>query len=85
MKGPTSLVLAVSALSLLPVARCPENGSAAAAPAKKASEGEEAWRTADPWAFLTKPQQNNMVHTTVHFRWAGSLAVSFWLLRDAAW
>ncbi|PRW56443.1 glutamine--tRNA ligase [Chlorella sorokiniana] len=44
-----------------------ENGAAAAAPAKKASEGEEAWRTADPWAFLPKPQQNNMVHTTVHF------------------
>lgn len=41
--------------------------SAAAAAAKKAEE--EAWRTADPYAFLPKPQQNNMVHTTVHFRW----------------
>lgn len=41
-------------------------GGAAAAAAKKAEE--EAWRTADPYAFLPKPAANNMVHTTVHFR-----------------
>jgi glutaminyl-tRNA synthetase len=42
------------------------NGTADAAAAKKPEE--EAWRTADPYAFLPKPEQNNMVHTTVHFR-----------------
>ena len=51
-----------------------ENGGAAAGAAaaggKKGAgeEAGEAWRTADPYAFLPKPQQNNMVHTTVHFR-----------------
>jgi glutaminyl-tRNA synthetase len=51
-----------------------ENGGAAAGAAaaggKKGAgeEAGEAWRSADPYAFLPKPQQNNMVHTTVHFR-----------------
>lgn len=27
----------------------------------------EAWRTADPYAFLPKPDQNFQVHTTVNF------------------
>lgn len=49
-----------------------ENGAAPAAakakPAGKAKEEAEAWRTADPYAFLPKPAENNMVHTTVHFR-----------------
>lgn len=57
-----------------PAAAAPKDGGAAAAAAAKKAETEkekeEAWRTADPYAFLPKPQQNNMVHTTVHFRWA---------------
>lgn len=48
-----------------PAAAAPKDGAATAA--KKVAE-EEAWRTADPYAFLPKPQENNMVHTTVHFR-----------------
>ncbi len=43
------------------------NGAAAAAAAAKKAE-EEAWRSADPYAFLPKPEDNNVVHTTVHFR-----------------
>ena len=62
------------------VAGAAENGGAAAGAAaggKKGSgeEGAEAWRTADPYAFLPKPQQNNMVHTTVHFRCGGRWGV----------
>lgn len=42
--------------------RAPENGAeAAAAAAEKKKAEEEAWRTADPYAFLPKPQENNMV------------------------
>ncbi|GAB4821823.1 hypothetical protein N2152v2_008869 [Parachlorella kessleri] len=41
-----------------------ENGAAAAG---AAGADSEAWRTADPYAFLPKPQDNNMVHTTVNF------------------
>ena len=54
----------------------------APAPAKAAADGgakeapaEEAWRTADPYAFLTKPHENNMVHTTVHFRCGAAAGV----------
>lgn len=53
-----------------------DNGAAPPAAKAKAAakEGDkeeaEAWRTADPYAFLPKPADNNMVHTTVHFRWA---------------
>jgi hypothetical protein len=39
-------------------------GSEETAPA--AADGE-AWRTADPYAFLPKPDQNVMAHTTVLF------------------
>lgn len=38
------------------------------AAAEKKAESAEAWRTADPYAFLSKPEANNMVHTTIHFR-----------------
>ncbi|KAK9818383.1 hypothetical protein WJX72_011738 [[Myrmecia] bisecta] len=31
------------------------------------AEAEEAWRTADPYAFLPKPEENNKVHTVVDF------------------
>lgn len=49
------------------------DGGAKAAAGKggKGEEEAEAWRTADPYAFLPKPQENNMVHTSVHFRRAG--------------
>ena len=40
--------------------------AAKAAAEKKAAEAE-AWRTADPYAFLPKPEDNNGVHTVVNF------------------
>lgn len=42
------------------------NGTAEAA-AAPAAEDAEAWRTADPFAFLPRPSENNMVHTTINF------------------
>lgn len=46
-----------------PKAASQANGAAAAA-----APDEEAWRTADPFAFLPRPPANNIVHTSVHFR-----------------
>ncbi|CAD7697335.1 unnamed protein product [Ostreobium quekettii] len=34
---------------------------------KNGSSEEESWRTADPFAFLPKPEDNHQVHTTVNF------------------
>lgn len=34
--------------------------------AKVVEEQDESWRTADPYAFFPKPEENNAVHTTVY-------------------
>lgn len=52
-----------------------ENGGTAAGDANKAADAE-AWRTADPYAFLPKPEQNNVVHTTVTFSDGGRLNIA---------
>lgn len=46
-----------------PKATAQANGAAA-----PAAPDEEAWRAADPFAFLPRPAANNVVHTSVHFR-----------------
>lgn len=44
------------------------NGAAATNKTKEtAAAPVEEWRNADPYAFLPKPQENNMVHTTITF------------------
>lgn len=35
--------------------------------AQEKKKKDETWKTADPYAFFPKPQENNAVHTTVHF------------------
>eukprot|EP00884_Botryococcus_braunii_P000839 jgi/Botrbrau1/10756/Bobra.180_2s0021.1 len=52
------------------VAGAPEENGSAQPPQ------EESWRTADPYAFFPKPNQNNQVHTTVAFSDGSSMAIA---------
>ncbi|KAL6782008.1 TSQ1 [Auxenochlorella protothecoides x Auxenochlorella symbiontica] len=52
-----------------------EGGAAAGKPGPAAAE-EEAWRTADPYAFLPRPEENNKCHTTVAFSDGSQLSIS---------
>ena len=49
-------------------------------PEKKATavveEKDELWRTADPYAFFPKPEENNVVHTTVYMSDGTTMKIS---------
>lgn len=51
-----------------PKPAAPKAAAQANGAATPAAPDEEAWRTADPFAFLPRPAANNVVHTSVHFR-----------------
>ena len=59
-----------------PKAAKPASEAAQANGTAPAAAQDEAWRTADPFSFLPRPAANNIVHTSVQFRYVSVHAIS---------